>query len=171
MKNSLLLSLVGGLSISLSGCGHHVIYQQVVKTDVSAATNYTMPQEGLTHMPAVVRHRSSSHLGGVMLQQMTNGMTAPATQLQPIIPPQQQKTLMLVPNSRLNSQGVIMMQQPNSTTRVQMVRIPVLAMPAQATQQQTYLAQPHNMTQSLPESAFEHLKPTPMEESKSSEQD
>jgi len=165
MKTMVFFSLVCGISVGLFGCGHHVIYQQVVKTETSVNTaSSSVEQTGLSPAPVMVNHRAQSpHLRGVMLQQYSStGASVPAGQVRAMITPQQQKTLMMVPVSALNHQGVVY----PSVQNVPMVRIPVMALPAQALQQQQvmmgYSQQAHQTLESRIKSGeLDHLKATP----------
>lgn len=145
MKKFVFFSLVCGLSVGLSGCGHHVIYQQVVKTESSVNTaSSSVQQTGLLPAPVMVNQTvQSPHLRGVLLQRSTaTGELVPAGQVQAMITPQQQRTLMMVPVSALNRQGVV--YQPARS--VPMVRIPVMALPAQAVQTKTYMVSPQALS-------------------------
>lgn len=195
MKNLLIFSLVGGICVGLSGCGHHVVYQQVVKTDNTVNhTQYSAQHNGLMPAPVMIQSQAqSSHVRGVVLQQSSaNGVAMPAGQVHAMITPQQNRTLQLVPSSSLNRQGVVYQSSTvvtNAPRGVPMIRIPVLAIPAQAVQVQTMpMAQSLQATQvmqsavyaipetqAIPQSGsishldnrrherYEHLKATPAE--------
>ena len=162
MKTPIFFSLISTVSLVLSGCGHHVVYQQVVRAESSVSpTAYAAQSSGLISAPVMV-NTSSSHVRGVVLQQqLPNGVVIPAGQVRAVITPQQQRTLMMVPISSLNRQGVV--YQP--VRAVPMVRIPVLAMPVQAVQQQTMIAYPQSGYQQqrvhpVIDGQLDHLKAT-----------
>lgn len=116
----------------LAGCGHHVVYNQVVTTDARLmATQQPAHQSNQTlQMRTSKQAASPSHQQPMMVYNPSTRSHIPLSSLSAAPQPAKQGSqLMIVPISMLNAQGLVTSPH-NRNIHIPMVQIPMLAMPA-----------------------------------------